>query len=157
MSRKKTRRKVWPLRDPISHAMSGIQVAEQNTSIATYMAQSHLSMKMLVEGRATKQDLQHITMAHNMVAGLMDQGFAGPHAEDMDASSGALDSIAKRAHDKGRILATGPELNALNFMFQIHDALMAVISVSEYNVAVEHVTKRVRSGKSVALNLGAIA
>lgn len=154
MTRKHTKRKVWPLRDPISHAMSGAQVAEENPSIKTYMAVAHLAMKMLVQGRATRLDIQHITMAHNMVAGLMAQGFAAPHAVDMDASAAALDSIAQRACEKGRILGTGQEINALNFMFQIHDAMMATVSVAEYNRAVAHVDGKVKSGKSGRLELG---
>ena len=154
--RKHTKRKVWPLRDPISHAMSGIQVAVEHSNIKTYMAASHASMKALVEGKAKRIDLQHITMAHNMVCALMKQGFGEPHAEDMEASAAALDSIARRAREKGRILGAGPELNALNFMLQIHDAMMDVISVSEYNAAVMHSTKVVNSGRSQELNLTGI-
>lgn len=154
--RKRTKRKVWPLRDPISYAMSGAQVAVEQSNIKTYMAASHASMKALVEGNAKRIDLQHITMAHNMVCALMKQGFGEPHAEDIEASAAALDSIAKRAREKSRILGTGPELNALNFMLQIHDAMMDVISVAEYNRAVVHSNKVVNSGRSQELCLGEI-
>lgn len=151
MTRKHTKRKVWPLRDPISHAMTGARVVIEAENIPAYVAMTHLSMKALVNGEATKQDMQHLTMAHNMVAAFMKQGFAGPHAPDMDASADALDGIAKRSVLKGRILGTGPELNALNFMLQIHDQLMETASVSEYNKAVNYANGVVKSGKSQGL------
>lgn len=152
--RKRTRRKVWALRDPISHAMSGARKVSEDTNLVTYSIKTHASMEALVKGVATKQDMSHLAMANNMVAALMKQGFATPHAPDAEASANALDAIAQRARDKGRVLATGPEIVALNQMLAIHDAMFDTISVSEYNRAVDYVNGVFRSGNSHALNLG---
>ncbi len=157
MTRKHTKRKVWARENPIVVAFSNARRASTVPEVVTYSAMTHASMKALVEGAATKVDLQHIVMANNLTAAFMKQGFGEPHAPDMDAAANALDSLARRAKEKGRVLATGPELNALNFMLRLHDAMLDTVSVAEYNAAIKYVDKVYLSGKSEFLDLGALA
>ena len=152
--RKHTKRKHWGYVNPIAHAVSGAIKVKHSPNLIGYVAKTHLAMQDLVRGVATKEDMQSIIMANNMVAALMKQGFATPHEEDIQASTDAIDSIVNRAIERKRLIATGPEINALNFMLQIHDALFDVVSVLEYNKAVDFVNGVVTSGKSQAIKLG---
>lgn len=153
--RKRTKRKVWPLlRDPIRHAMEGAQSFNAVGSQATTVhIKNHAAMRALTTGQATRTDLQVLSNVLNMAIALGKQGFAAPHAPDFDKASDALKDITARARERKRILATGPEIQALNFLLTVHEAQLGVVSVSEIEKATKYVRACITSGGSEPLKL----
>lgn len=152
--RKRTKRKVWPLRDPIRHAIEGAQSFNAVGDAATTVhIKNHGAMHALTTGTATRADLQVLTNVLNMAIALAKQGFARSHMPDFDAASDAIKALVARAKVRNRILGTGPELQALNFLLRVHEAQLEVVSVSEIEKATRYVRNCVASGGSEALNL----
>jgi len=153
MTRKHTKRKVYALRDPISYAISGVRTFRSVTAAVDVEIANHASMTALTQGTATKYDLQVLSNVVNMCIALGKQGFAEVHEDDFQEAKDAIVSIVARAKKLCRVVATGPEINALNWVMQVHDAQLGVVSVSEIERANRYIQDTVRSGGADMLKL----
>ena len=151
--RKRTKRKVYPLRDNISYAISGVRTFRSVTAAVDVEIANHAAMEALTHGTATKYDLQVLSNVVNMSIALAKQGFAATHEQDFADAKAAIVSIVARAKKISRVVATGPEINALNWAMQVHDAQLGVVSVSEIERANKFIQDTVRSGGADMLKL----
>jgi hypothetical protein len=92
------------------------------TDVGLAMHQSLLSVQ---HGQADEQDANNLALAANVSLLLCELGLGGELQADVIASQAALVQMSERNLRLNRYVATGPELQALNRLGEIHDAQLS--------------------------------
>jgi len=143
--RKRTRRKVYPLVNPIQHAIAGAAITD--TKILDTVRTLELSaLEALRTGHATKEDWRTLADCLNVSETMARDGI-GPEAIGANlAAQEALGAIQERSKKlDGRLVVTGPELQALRDGFEYADLQRSSISRHRYEQAVKKTADRIRS------------
>jgi len=142
--RKHTRRKVYELVNPITHAMQGAAVTAKH--LLDKLRMKELSaIESFRTGTATRHDWMAIADYLNLCECLALDG-VGPEAlEPCQMAQEALGSAHERLQRTGRLGVTGPELQALRDAYSFHDLQRQSISRSRYEDAIRTTAARIRS------------
>lgn len=103
------------------------------------------AMAALLQGHATKQDMDRIIAMSNIVYALMETKFGNEYDELAKQARIAIISIAHRATTVGRFVPTGPEIKALNDLLELHDAQMDAITVQDMDRAIDFARRKERN------------
>jgi hypothetical protein len=144
MTRKKCRRKVWALIDPIAHAIAGAAITD--TASLNKLRMAELSaIEAFAKGRATPHDWRAIADMLNVSESLCSMG-VGPEAlETCLKAQEALGNVHAR-HSQGKpLLFTGPELQTVRDAYEYADLQRASVSRSQLETAVKKTADRIRS------------
>ena len=142
--RKRCKRTIRPLVNPITHAIAGAAVTSQADLDAVRMYELS-AMEAFRTGSATKADWCHLADMCNIMESMVHMRI-GPEAQipGREAQE-ALGEIHSRYKRTGRFGITGPELEALREAFRWHDAQRTQISRSQYAEAIQRTVNRIRS------------
>jgi hypothetical protein len=158
MSRKKCKRRVWALVDPIRHAMEGCAITSQDRLDKLRLMELS-AIDAFAKGRATVSDWRVCCDMLNVSETMALSGIGPEALEANQAAQNAMREVA----DKGRLLFTGPQLTAMREAYSYADLQRASISRSEFEQQIKKTQARVRhavdSGKAeiVQVNQGASA
>lgn len=145
MSRKKCRRKVWPLVNPVEHAISGATVPERE-KLDELLTVEIASLNAMIHGKGNMSHWQNLAALNNLTMTLVGQG-VGPEAlEAAQKAEAALIDAAARFQKTGRMGFTGPAIQAIRDVIEYHDLQRSSISRSEYEKAIQLTLARIRSG-----------
>lgn len=144
MSRKKCHRKVWPLVNPVSMAILGVQPADEN--ILNEIRLRNLSaIEAFAKGVATPADWRTVADCLN-VAETMAKGGIGPEVlEPCKAVQQALGEAHRRFKQVGRLGLSGPEIQALRELHEYHDLQMQSVTRAEFERWIQKTAARIRS------------
>jgi hypothetical protein len=145
MSRKRTRRKVYQLVNPITHAIAGACITD--TAALDKIRLSELtSLEAFRTGHATKHDWRVLADMLNVSETLARDGI-GPEAMGANLSAQeALGAVQDRSKQhNGRLVLTGPELQALRDAFEYADLQRSSISRSRLEDAIRRTAARIAS------------
>ena len=144
MSRKKCRRKVWALIDPIAHAIAGAAITD--TASLDKLRMLELSaIEAFAKGRATSDDWRAIADLLNLCETLALDGI-GPEALEPCTQAQEALGHAHTRHKSGKpLLFTGPELQAVRDSYEFHDLQRTSISRSQYEQAITKTANRIKS------------
>ena len=150
--RKKCKRKVWALVDPITHAIHGAAITTQ-TDLNKLRDREKAAIESFRTGKATKRDWQNLAEMLNL-AETMANGGIGPEVLPTcgDVQTALIDA-AKRYETTGRMGMTGPGLYAINELFEWHDLQRVSISRSEYERQIQTTINRIRSKTAEVIEL----
>ncbi len=144
MSRKRCKRKVWNLVNPIQHAMLGAAVT-QESHLDQLRIRELMAIEAFAKGHATKDDWRSLADMLNITETLATSGVAPEALQPCQQAQQAL-SNAHGRHKGGKSLGfTGPELQAIRDAYEYHDLQRQSISRSEYEGAIKKTTDRIRS------------
>ena len=133
--RKRTKRKVWGLVNPIFHAIEGAAVTTEPEM--TRLSQGEYSaLESFRMGQAVEEDWQLLSVMTS-ISGLM--AYEGLGVEALPAARVAwksLLSIEDRKNKTGKWGCTGPELQSLREMCEYHDLQRKLVSRSVYENAI---------------------
>lgn len=142
--RKRTKRKVWALVNPIQHAIEGAAITPD-----TYLDKLRIielaALEAFRTGKATLREWQDIN-AMNNVAETMAR--AGIGVEVLSICMQAQDHLiesAKRFERIGKMGASGPALQCWRDLYDYHDLQRISVSRGEYETMIRKTTDRVRS------------
>ena len=142
--RKKCRRKVWNLVNPIDHAIMGAAITQEGHL-------DHLRIRELgaIEtfrtGKATKDDWRSLADMLNITETLAANG-VGPEAmEPCQQAQQALANAHARLRSGKSLGFTGPELQAIREAYDYHDLQRQSISRAQYEQAIKKTADRIRS------------
>lgn len=142
--RKRTKRKVWALVNPIQHAIEGAAITPD-----TYLDKLRIielaALEAFRTGKATLREWRDIN-AMNNVAETMAR--AGIGVEVLSICMQAQDHLiesAKRFERIGKMGASGPALQCWRDLYDYHDLQRISVSRSEYETMIRKTTDRVRS------------
>jgi len=122
------------LPDPLSYVISGLKRVGSISAGTDLKIKNHLALEIVRSGNATREDIDILIAALNMV--------------EIRASQDALFAVGSRGVETGRFILRGPELSALNLGMEIHDAQLQACTVSELEKAIDLVQAIVRQKKA---------
>lgn len=144
MSRKKCRRKVWKLVNPIMHAVEGAAV----TPVAELNKLRVIELNAIdafAEGRATLDDFSQACKLLNLCE-YMANNKVGPEA--LEACARAEAALRKAAADMeitGRMELDAAGVLAMRDVYSFHDMQRQVVARSEYERAIFKTVERVKN------------
>ena len=133
--RKRTKRKVWALVNPIQHAIEGAAITPKSKA-DTLDRGELVAIESLRIGRAEEVDVQLLSVM-TAVSALM--AYEGKGVEALPAARLAwqsLQSIEERHKRTGIWGCTVPELQSLKDVYQYHDLQRQSVALSVYESAI---------------------
>jgi hypothetical protein len=108
---------------------------------------NHMALANLTKGVATRQDIDMLIQAINMVEALYRMGFGREYASEVRAGLDALHAVGVRGAESGRFILKSEEMNALNETMELHDAQLEVITLKDMENAIKLVNEELRQKK----------
>jgi hypothetical protein len=151
--RKKSKYKPKPvLQNPLGFVLENIApITAHGGYLVELQLKNSNAMLNLMQGRATKQDMNMIIAMSNIVEALCDLGFGKQYASVAVDGREAIIGIVMRAVDKLRFVPTGPEIQALNTLMELHDEQMQIITVGDMDRAIAHAKELLRNKRATVL------
>lgn len=143
--RKKCRRKVYMLVDPIRHAMTGAAVAD--SGVLDQLRIRELSaLEAFRTGAATRADWNSLADLLNIAETMASNGVGRDEVLPVcERAQQALEAAQKRHAATGHLGLDGPGLQALRELAEYHDLQRTSISRAEYERAIQRTANRIRS------------
>jgi len=105
------------------------------------------AMVALMQGRAIKADMDILISMSNVTEALQQMGFGKEYQDVCVDGRFAILTIIDRARQHGRFTPTGPEIQLLNLLMELHDAQMDVITVRDIEKALALVKFKIQYDK----------
>ena len=140
------------LLDPLNWVIAGMKPVLTATEVMSNVRiKNHLALRCVVEGTATRKDMDVLIEAFNVTEALtrVDASLGKDWSQEIRAGQDALLTMCKRGVAKGdRFVFTGAELNAANTVMEIHDAQLERCTVAQMEKALCEVVKDIRLRKA---------
>lgn len=145
--------------NPVAYAIESVStVTSHRNFLLDLKIKNSQAMYALTHGSATKADMDLLIAMSNMAEALHQLGHGAEYQDVCVGGRAALISIAYRAKEHGRFVPTGPEIQALQLLMELHDAQMDVITVKDVEKAIAVVEdKLTRDKDTVRLPVSAAA
>jgi hypothetical protein len=138
------------LLNPLAYVLEDIKPIEQHeTFLLDVKLKNSGAMVALMRGTATKKDMDALIAMANITEALQRLGFGKEYGEVCVEGRVAILSIVTRAVQRLKFIPTGPEIQALNKLMELHDAQMEVITVKDMGRAID-LAKRLLRAKQAA-------
>lgn len=116
------------------------------------LLRNHASLLALTSGKATKRDMDVLIAVANIMEALRLMGVCEPLGDEIAAARRSLIDISVRAVRHLRFVPTGPEMQALNMLMELHDDLMPHITGLQLDRALDLAKKVIRKGQATVLH-----
>jgi len=136
--RKHTKRKVWPLVNPILHAIEGAAITPDK-QLNEVRIRELSAIEAFAKGKATDQEYSDLAAMLNLCRTM------GGSDDACDDATEALKNAKARFESTGRWGMTGSGLQALRVLYAHHDAQRKEVSRATYEQAISKTVARVRS------------
>lgn len=136
--------------DSVSYVLSGLKKFDDISVAIDLRIKNHAAMEALRKGEATKHDIDVLIGAFNMVEAFtrLRDDLGADWSTEIRQAQDALLEIARRGVEQGRFICKGPELVALNFAMQVHDAQLDQVTVQDMEKALEIIEREICGGKA---------
>lgn len=142
--------------DPLTYVLESVKpVTAHDNYLLDLKLVTTAAFADLSNGTATREHINKLVAAHNIAQSLMQLGFGSQFEAWTDRSKQALVDLCARYQKLGRYVATGPELQALRDLLELHDMQMECITVGDMDRAIKHARKLVENNKATKLYAGA--
>lgn len=105
------------------------------------------AMYSLLHGSASKSDMNTLIAMSNMTEALHQMGFGKEYQDVCIEGRFAILNIVYRAGKHGRFTPTGPEIQMLNTLMELHDAQMDIVTVRDIEKALALARHKIDHGK----------
>jgi hypothetical protein len=140
------------LPDPLNWVIAGMRpVLTAKNVMDNVRIKNHLALRCVVDGTATRKDMDVLIEAFNITEALcrIDAALGRDWSKEIKEGQDALLAMGKRGVAKGdRFLFTGPELSAANTVMEIHDAQLERCTISQMEKALQEIHKDVKHKKA---------
>lgn len=143
--RKRCRRKVVPLTNPVSLVLANLAPADRATTQRVLTAM-YAALDALQFGRATTTDWNDLAEAvnHGYVFS-KELGIGSEHLDLFVEARQVLIRLGERYHERGRFVAAAPELQTLHEMAAVHDLQLQAANGKEAAACAARVAELKRS------------
>lgn len=142
--RKRTKRKIYALVNPLHHAMEGAGFVTDDQLNKLRLKELD-AIDSFVNGSATIQNWHELCAMINLAELMAKQGIGPEVLEVCEDVQGHMIESAKRYERTGKMGITGPGLQALRDLYQYHDLQRQSVSRGEYEAAIRKLTNRIKS------------
>jgi hypothetical protein len=123
--------------NPLGYVLDSITpVSHYDSYFVDLKIKNHDALTALTKGVATRQDIDVLIMAVNMVEALYRLGFGCDYFPEVRAGLDALYEVSVRGATSGRFVLKASEMDALNTVMELHDAQLEVITVKDMDKAI---------------------
>lgn len=109
------------------------------------------AMVALLRGNATHDDLDILVAMSNVTEALYQLGFGEDYKDVAIDGREAILKIVYRAVEHKRFIPTGPEVQALNRLMELHDAQMDVITIKDMERALTYARSQLEQRRATVL------
>ena len=149
---KKPRKKYRPKVNYANPLEAFAPISKFDSYLVDLKIKNHAALSALVKGTATKSDMTTLVAFSNMTEALWQQGFGKEEYPDVTVEGRfAILSVIYRYVQHAKFTPTGPEIQAINLMMELHDAQMEICTVRDVTLAIEHARKRIAQKNFVSL------
>lgn len=135
----KPRKKYRPksrLQNPMQYAMESVSpVRHQVNYITDWKIKLHSAMTYLTQGSATKLHMDTVLAGHYICGALIDMGVGTDYKSIPICSHVAMADLYIRGDSTKRYIMRAAEMQALNEMLELHDAMLEEITVNQMEKA----------------------
>lgn len=122
--------------NPLAYVIESMTpVAHHDSYLVDLKIKNSEAMYALLHGTATKIDINTLIAMSNMTEALHQMGFGKEYQDVCVDGRFAILSIVQRAEKHGRFTPTGPEIQMLNLLMELHDAQMDIVTVRDIEKA----------------------
>jgi hypothetical protein len=148
--RKRSKYKPKPvLQNPLGYVMeSATPLIEHETYVVDWQLKNNSAFEKLLKGIADKKDINTLVAARNITEGLM-VTLKGADADGTLARSAvALIELCDRGNAGKSLVMKAQELQAMRDMMQLHDELLEVVTVRQFERALEYTKNEIKVGRA---------
>jgi len=148
--RKRSKYKPKPvLANPLGYVMeSATPLIEHETYVVDWQLKNNSAFEKLLKGIADKKDINTLVAARNITEGLM-VTLKGADADGTLARSAvALIELCDRGNAGKSLVMKAQELQAMRDMMQLHDELLEVVTVRQFERALEYTMNEIKVGRA---------
>jgi len=147
--RKKCKRKVWKLVNPITHAIEGCAILTDKDLIELRIRELN-AIDSMVNGTGTVDDWDSLNGMNNLAETMSRAGIGVEVLEVCQKAQEELVKSAKRFEAIGRMGLTGEGIQIMRELFQYHDLQRRSVTRSDYERFIQKSINIVRGkGKNV--------
>lgn len=143
--RKRTRRKIYALIDPVAHAISGACITDK-ISLDKLRLGELAAIDAMARGGATVQDWKMLADMVNICETMADNGIGPEALPHCEAFQQDLIAAAQRYEKTGKMGLTGRGLVEAREVFAYHDVMRQSVTRAEYERMIEKTRNRIRAG-----------
>jgi hypothetical protein len=134
--------------DTMAHVSVGLKpLAEIDDALVILRIRNHDALASIAQGKGTRGDIDTVVAALNMAEALTMQNVGEAYRAQIREGQDALKSMASRGVQLGdKFICSGPELTAINWGMEIHDAQLEAVNVKQLETAIKKVANIVKSG-----------
>lgn len=144
MSRKHCKRKVWPLVNPIAHAMEGAAVIDIKKLNRIQLLELS-ALDSFARGRATKADWAALADMVNTAETFATEGIGPEALPSIAAANEALGNAHRRQSEGNNLGFSGSEFQALREVAHYHHLQRQAVSLAEYERMLTKTANRIFS------------
>ena len=148
--RKRSKYKPKPvLQNPLGYVMeSATPLIEHETYVVDWQLRNNSAFEKLLKGIADKKDINTLVAARNITEGLM-VTLKGADADGTLARSAvALIELCDRGNAGKSLVMKAQEIQAMRDMMQLHDELLEVVTVRQFERALEYTKNEIKVGRA---------
>jgi hypothetical protein len=142
MTRKKCKRKVWALLNPLEHVLDGLKVTPDYK-----LDQLHIrelaALEAMIKGQAGVQEWSDLSSVLNICEGMAMAGVGAEALPDCVALQEELKAAARRFDETKRMGLTARGIKAAREVIDWHNLQRRSVSLAEYEQHIARVTKRI--------------
>lgn len=150
--RKRCKRKVWALVNPILHAIEGAGITSRN-DLDKLLTRELASLDAFTRGKATMNQWSDMVNVNNLTQTLAGMGVGYEAMPDAHKAEQGLIEAAERFQRTGKMGLSGPAIQALKNIIEWHDLQRSSIPRSQYEEAIRLTGARIKSGHAT-IDLG---
>lgn len=145
MTRKRTRRRVWNLINPLRHAIEGAAVTPES-ALDGLRVRELAAIDAFVRGSATVGDWSDVNAMLSLAETMARAGIGRDEVLPVCAAAQVhLIEAARRYEKIGRMGTSGPGLESFRELFRWHDLQRQSVSRGEYDKAIQTTCNRIKS------------
>ena len=148
--RKRSKYKPKPvLVNPLGYVMeSATPLIEHESYVVDWQLRNNSAFEKLLKGLADKKDINTLVAARNITEGLM-VTLKGADADGTLARSAvALIELCDRGNAGKSLVMKAQEIQAMRDMMQLHDELLEVVTVRQFERALEYTKNEIKVGRA---------
>lgn len=135
--------------DTMNYVKSGFQpLASMKDTLISLQLKNHFALDALRLGQATREDIDVMITVLNITEALASLDIGSEYNKEIKAAQDALYECAKRGAGTYKFILKGPELKALNFAMELHDAQLEASTVKDVELAMTLVHKTIVQKKA---------
>jgi hypothetical protein len=151
--RKRSKYKPKPiLANPIGYLIESVTpLAEHDNYLLNWQLKNNSAFEKLLKGQADKHDMNTLLAARNITEALI----VTLKGHDIDGtlarSAVALIDICARANAGKALAMKAPEIQAMRDMMGLHDELLEVVTVKQFEIALAYAKKEINAGRAASV------